>query len=124
MQAPIPPPTTWKAFTAYVVAMFLANLFGAGLVGIAGLLTVFVNRKKPAAEAHLSEAQAVLATAQAEEIQIRTRRSGKELIDEMAEQLVELDEKLRHKDDQIRALEDQLEMIKAGRILDRSGSGF
>jgi hypothetical protein len=40
----------------------------------------------------------------------------------MAEQLVELDEKLRHKDDQIRALEDQLEMIKAGRILDRSGS--
>lgn len=120
MENPFTYPLTWKAFAAYVLATFIANLITGS--GLAALLTLYLNRKRPAVEIHLSEAQAELAFAQADEARIRTRKTAKDLIDEMTISISELEGKLRHKDDQIHALEEQIEMIKAGRVFDRNES--
>lgn len=83
MQSQFPTVRTWSDWLWLALATFLAS------GGAAAWYTAWKNRKKPAAEVHLSEAQTEKTFAEAEEIRIRSHRSLKEMLDETSEDLID-----------------------------------
>lgn len=122
MEIPISPPQSWKELFAWIVATFIAY---SGVRWV----KAFLERKKPKAEIHETEARTELAFAQAEAVRFTTKKGRAELIEELsialgetAFQLRQAEDTNKRKDEQIHALEEQIEMIKAGKIFDRNES--
>ena len=123
-------PHGWRELSWYALVIFLASVVsGSFFVGLVAVISLWLSRKKPAAEIHLSEAQAELAIAQTDEARMRIRKTKTEIdyeihlrLGQLSLELSQLEEQLRHKDDQIRMLEDQIEMYKKGRTFGRTES--
>lgn len=130
MNFPTSAPLSWRDLSWYALVIFLASVVsGSFFVGLVAVISLWLSRKKPAAEIHLSEAQAELAIAQTDEARIRTQKTKAEIYYEMhlrlgklSLELSQLEETLRRKDDQIHILEEQIEMYKAGRTFGRNES--
>lgn len=122
MEIPVSPPQSWKELFAWIVASFITY---SGVRWV----RAFLERKKPKADIHETEARTELTFAQAEAVRFTTKKGRAELIEELsvalgetAFQLRQSEDLLKRKDEQIHALEEQIEMIKAGKIFDRNES--
>jgi hypothetical protein len=122
MQSLLSPPQSWRELFAWIVAMFIAY---SGVRWV----KAFLERKKPRADVHETEARAELTFAQAEAVRFTTKKNYADLVEELTVELGETnfqlrqaEEKIKRRDEQIHALEDQIEMIKAGKIFDRNES--
>jgi len=122
MQAPLSPPQSWKELFAWLVATFIAY---SGV----RWARAFLERKKPKAEIHETEARTELTFAQAEAVRFTTKKNYADLVEELTVELGETsfqlrqaEDKIKRQDEQIHLLEGQVEMFNAEKVFDRNES--
>lgn len=75
----------------------------------AGYFANIINKKKLPAEIHKTDAEASLAEAQREDLQLRTNMTAGEMLKEMNRYTILIERKLEQRDSRIRLLELQIE---------------
>lgn len=124
MQQPPLTPRSWRELLPYAVAIIIASVFsGSFLLGIVAVFSLWLTRKKPAADIHLSEVQADLGLAQIEDTKAHTRKTYGEIFDEMHERIGKLCDELETSEGRIRILELEVSRARAAGFLERDEKG-
>lgn len=114
-----------------MVAIIITYVFSGSLIlALVAVASLWLTRKQPAAEVHLSEAQAELALAQADDARTHTKKTYGEIFDEMhervgslVEELNQMEKRLKAKDAEKAMLEAQVARARAQGFLDRDEKG-
>jgi hypothetical protein len=104
MESPPVSVLTWPtAIIAGIAATFSA---------IATYLTVHISKKKLPSEIHKTDAEAGLAEAQRDDLQLKTNMTAGEMLREMNRYTILVERKLEQRDVTIRLLEQQVEVAR------------
>lgn len=111
MQNAIPVPHSIGEVFWLVVAIILTSVFGGG--GFAAVWTLIVNRKRPAAEIHESEARTAKTLAESRSIELQTNLSAGDAVLRMVNQLAFAQMTIEQKNEVISRLENENEVYEA-----------